>query len=128
MGLFERGFGTGDGGSMRQTSLRAKRKAMPKNELLDPTFKWVVTLPRSVQPLALMRRFPRIVNQLASSWSDTPSVRSYLDALLVDHRGDREGFPREVLRELLMLRLYHEIGVMITVRPTEATSSGTESW
>jgi hypothetical protein len=101
-----------------------KRMAVPKNELLDTTFKWAVTLPRNVQPLALMRRFPRIANQLAASWSDTPSVRSYLDALLVDYRGDREGFLPEVLRELLTLRLYYEIGVMITVRPTEAPSSG----
>jgi len=55
-----------------------------------------------------MRRFPRIANQLAAVWSDKPAARSYLDGLLVDDRGNREGFPPDVLRELLSLRLYYE--------------------
>ena len=87
---------------------RRKRKGTPTNEVLKPTFKWAATLPHSVQPLALMRRFPRIANQLAAVWSETPAVRSYLDSLLVDDRGHRQGFPQDVLRELLSLRLYHE--------------------
>ena len=42
---------------------------------------WVAALPRSVRPLALMRRLPRIANRLAAVWRETPSVRSYLDGL-----------------------------------------------
>jgi hypothetical protein len=94
--------------SLAEEAQRRKRKGTPANEVLKPTFKWVATLPRSVRPLALMRRFPRIANQLAAVWSETPSVRSYLDGLLVDDRGHRQGFPQDVLRELLSLRLYHE--------------------
>ena len=94
--------------SLAEEAQRLKRKGTPTNEVLKPTFKWAATLPRSVQPLALMRRFPRIANQLAASWSDPPSVRSCLDGLLVDRRGNREGFLPDVLRELLSLRLYHE--------------------
>jgi hypothetical protein len=59
---------------------RRKRKGTPTNELLKPTFKWAATLPRGVQPLALMQQFPRIANQLAAVWSETPSARSYLDS------------------------------------------------
>jgi hypothetical protein len=76
--------------------------------VLKPTFTWVAALPPSVHPLALMRQFPRIANQLAAVWSETPAVRSYLDSLLVDYRGHRQGFPPDVLKELLSLRLYHE--------------------
>jgi len=94
--------------SLAEEAQRRKRKGTPTNEVLKPTFKWAATLPHSVQPLALMRRFPRIANQLAAVWSETPAVRSYLDSLLVDDRGHRQGFPPEVLRELLSLRLYHE--------------------
>jgi hypothetical protein len=94
--------------SLTEEAQRRKRKGTPTNEVLKPTFKWAATLPLSVQPLALMRRFPRIANQLAAVWSETPSVRSYLDSLLVDDRGHRQGFPQDVLRELLSLRLYHE--------------------
>ena len=94
--------------ALDEDAQRRKRKGAPSNELLKPTFRWTATLPRSVQPLALMRRFPRIANQLAAVWSDTPSVRSYLDSLLVDDRGNRQGFPPDVLREMLSLRLYHE--------------------
>jgi len=93
---------------LAEEAQRRKRKGTPTNELLKPTFKWAATLPPIVQPLALMRRFPRIANQLAAVWSETPSVRSYLDSLLVNDRGHREGFSPEVLRELLSLRLYHE--------------------
>jgi hypothetical protein len=101
---------------------RRRRKGAPSNELLKPTFRWAATLPRSVQPLALMRRFPRIGNQLAAVWSDTPAVRSYLDSLLVDDRGNRQGFPPDVLRELLSLRLYHE-----NLHPQNASAWGAAS-
>jgi hypothetical protein len=94
--------------SLAEEAQRRKRKGMPTNELLKPTVKWAATLPRSVQPLALMRQFPRIANQLAAVWSETPSVRSYLDGLLVDDRGHRQGFPQDVLSELISLQLYHE--------------------
>jgi hypothetical protein len=110
--------------SLDQGAEGRKRMAVPKNELLDPTLKWAASLPRNVQPLALMRQFPRLANQLAASWSDTPSVRLCLEGLLVDHRGGRQGFPPDVLRELLSLELYYEIGAMITVPPIEAPSDG----
>jgi hypothetical protein len=96
------------GASLAEEAQRRKRKGTPINEVLKPTFKWAATLPHSVQPLALMRRFPRIANQLAAVWSEAPSVRPYLEGLLVDNRGHRQGFPQDVLRELLSLRLYHE--------------------
>jgi hypothetical protein len=93
--------------SVAEEVQRRKRKGTPANEVLKSTFKWAAALPPKVRPLALMRRFPRIANQLAAVWSETPSIRSYLDGLLVDDRGHRQGFPQDVLSELLSLRLYH---------------------
>lgn len=87
---------------------RRKRKQTSTNELLKPTLRWAAELPRSVRPRAVMCHFPRIANQLAGMWSDAPAVRSYLKSLLVDDRGNRKGFPPNILRELLALRLYHE--------------------
>jgi hypothetical protein len=92
---------------LAEEAQRRKRKGTPANELLKPTYNWAAALPRKAQPLALMQRFPRIANQLAAVWSETPSLRSYLDGLLVDDRGHRQGFPQDVLSELLSLRLYH---------------------
>ena len=93
---------------LAEEAQRRKRKGAPTNRVLKLTFNWATTLPRSVKPRALMGRFPRIANQLAAVWSEIPSVRLSLDSLLVDDRGHRQGFPQDVLRELLLLRLYHE--------------------
>ena len=35
-------------------------------------------------------------------------MHGYFDELLVDRRGGRQGFPKDVLRELLVLRSYYE--------------------
>jgi hypothetical protein len=36
------------------------------------------------------------------------SLRRYLDDLLVDKRGNRQGFPLDILRELFALRAYYD--------------------
>jgi hypothetical protein len=93
---------------MRERAFARKRRLAPANDPLPTTFKWLAKLPRSVQPLALFRRYPRIANLMAGAWDDPMSFRPYLDDLLTDRRGNRKGFPREMLRELLALRLYYE--------------------
>ena len=57
---------------------------------------------------ALLAKFPRIGNLLAVLWDDPNSTRRYLDDLLVDKRGNRQGFPLDILRELLALRAYYD--------------------
>jgi hypothetical protein len=52
----------------------------------------------------LLQRFPRIANKLARLWGDEKSITDYLDHLLIDRRGKRQGFPPDVLNELLNLR------------------------
>ena len=45
---------------------------------------------------------------MAVLWDDPNSARRYLEDLLVDKRGNRQGFPLDVLRELLVLRNYYD--------------------
>lgn len=51
---------------------------------------------------ALERKFPRIVQQLCRHWRNG-DIDEYLDGLLIDNRGDRMGFPADVLEELIFL-------------------------
>lgn len=85
-----------------------RRTTEPANGLLKPTFAWASTLPIEVQPRSLLYKYPRIANLMAAMWPDPNSFRRYIDDLLVDKRGSRQGFPVEVLRELFALRAYYD--------------------
>ena len=85
-----------------------RRMSEPANGLLKPTFAWASTLPVDIQPRALLYKFPRIANLIAVMWRDPNSLRRYVDDLLVDKRGNRNGFPVDVLRELFQLRAYYD--------------------
>jgi hypothetical protein len=97
-----------------------RRKSEPANGLLKPTFAWASTLPVEAQPRSLMYKFPRIANLLAAMWPDPNSFRRYMDDLLVDKRGNRQGFPVDVLKELFELRAYYDEVHLDTSRPWES--------
>ena len=84
------------------------RRAKPAEEPLPATIQWAAKLPPDVRPMNLLRQFPRIANALASSWGDPALLRPYLDELFVDRRGNRQGFPPEVMAELFALRTFYE--------------------
>jgi len=85
------------------------RKAKPIDHLLPMCMKWLRSLPEQVRPTALANQYPRIANLLALDWSKAAVCRRYLDDLLIDHRrGNRQGFPLDVHRELEMLRDYYD--------------------
>ena len=86
----------------------ARRRQTPSSDPLRMTFKWIAKLPRSVQPLALLRQYPRIANMLAGMWEDPQSCRAYLHDLLTDRRGTRKGFPPQIVQELVGLRVHYE--------------------
>jgi hypothetical protein len=91
-----------------EASWARRRTREPANGLLKPTFAWAAALPIDIQPRTLMFKFPRIANLMAAMWEDPNSLRRYVDDLLVDKRGNRQGFPLEVLRELFKLRAYYD--------------------
>ena len=76
--------------------------------LLNTAAAWLRELPADVQPPMLCARFPRIANALFAAWPDPDRMHGYFEELLVDRRGGRQGFPKDVLHELLVLRSYYE--------------------
>lgn len=90
-------------------SVLAQRKPQDvqgSDVLLEHALLWADTLPERVKPRRLMRVYPRVANMLALLW--TERTRSpfdeYMESLLVDQRGDRQGFPPDVMTDLLTLR------------------------
>ncbi len=51
---------------------------------------------------AIEKRFPRIANELSIYWK-SPNIDTYINGMLLDDRGDRLGFPLDVLDELMFL-------------------------
>jgi hypothetical protein len=81
-----------------------RRRREPLNHPLPATFRWAEGFPEAVRPVALLQRFPRIANLLARAWNDHRQLSAQLEALLVDRRPGRQGFPPDVHNELLTLR------------------------
>ena len=64
-------------------------------------------LPKDVRPMVLAGRYPRIANNIAGLWRRVARCEEYLDTLVVDHRGNRTGFPPDVAQELNNLRGFY---------------------
>lgn len=52
-------------------------------------------------------KYPRIVERISVLWG-TVGMERYFTEILFDDRGDREGFPAEVMMEIFALSNYHE--------------------
>jgi len=76
--------------------------------LAEAAVRWMQLLPRHVQPLKTAERFPHVANGLAAAWQAPASCRAYFEQLLLDHRGNRKGFPKPVAAELAALKDYYE--------------------
>ena len=66
--------------------------------------------PESRDPLcisALEKRFPRIVDKIVLMWGTT-EFSTYLNTMIIDNRGDRQGFPFDVLEEMMFLTSLHD--------------------
>jgi len=59
-------------------------------------------------PHQLERDYMHILNRLMQIW-DMPEFDSYLHELMLDTRSDRQGFPPEVVDELMFLGELHDI-------------------
>jgi hypothetical protein len=86
-----------------------RRKAKPAEFLFPTTMRWTATLPSEFQPTAIGEAFPRIANALAALWTRPDAFMSYLDDLLIDKRGGRQGFPIGALAELHALSGYYAV-------------------
>jgi hypothetical protein len=84
------------------------RTAAPANKPLRRTMTWLATLPPGVQPTALLRHFARIANLISATWGKPKVFDTYMESLLNDKRGNRRGFPPEVLSDLITLQRYYD--------------------
>jgi len=96
----------------------ARRRPQPPEVLVADTIKWLASLPPDVRPTALPTQFVRIANALSRIWSDHRRCLEYLEDLLIDRRGGRQGFPFEVALEIAGLKDYYET----TIHPTAQTA------
>lgn len=54
-------------------------------------------------PFALEQKYERILKKIDELW-DTPQIDAYFTDLVIDARGGRQGFPKGVLDDILVLR------------------------
>jgi hypothetical protein len=57
---------------------------------------------------ALEKQFPRIMQSIILMWG-FPEFSKYIEKISVDDRGNRQGFPAEVLEEIMLLQAVHLI-------------------
>jgi len=62
-------------------------------------------------PHALEQRFDRILTKIDELW-DRAELQEYFSDLIIDKRGGRRGFPKEVLNEIVMLRDLREAEIL----------------
>lgn len=59
-------------------------------------------------PSHLEEKFDRILTRIEFLW-DTPEIHDYFSDLLIDKRGGRQGFPPQVLADIIRLREFREL-------------------
>lgn len=91
---------------MEDLSLRDAPCPLPlkPEHLPESTVRWIVSLPIACWPLHLFIHYPKIGNALAILWGNRQATQQYFDDLMVDHRGTRQGFPKEVFDDLMRLQ------------------------
>ena len=87
-----------------------QNQVKPDIKLLMP---WVQQLPPEVRPRHLVSQYARIAHKLAELWKHPQACEKYLNGLMIDERGDREGFPAEVALELAALQAYFTTVVQV---------------
>ncbi|HJV26611.1 MAG TPA: ankyrin repeat domain-containing protein [Aromatoleum sp.] len=59
-------------------------------------------------PIHLEERFDRILTKIEQLW-DTLEIHDYFSDLLIDKRGGRQGFPPDVLADIIRLREFRDL-------------------
>jgi hypothetical protein len=84
-----------------------RRALRPEDKfILADTKDLLAHLPDEVCPINLAEAYPRIINEIRLRWADTEALMAYFTELTTDLRGDREGFPEPILKEILALKAH----------------------
>jgi len=87
--------------SMRRTPETADSQLTAEGKSL------MASLDDAVKPKELAERYPRIVNRIAHEWRMPAVLDRYFQDLLMDTRGNRQGFPLKIVMELSTLREHY---------------------
>jgi len=81
----------------------------------------VEALPPVIQSDVLIIRahYPNIGNKIAALWGSV-QLHKYLNQIIIDDRGDRQGFPQPVVSALLRIFQHHS-----SVAPADAAMDAT---
>jgi hypothetical protein len=82
---------------------RRRRPGPSDRALTGATIDWLLSLPAAVRPKWLCEKYPRVANAIAAAAPGAERLAA-IDALLLDRRGNRGGFPAEVRYEIEQLR------------------------
>jgi hypothetical protein len=95
-----RASGTGRSGTTDDRRAAAPRPSLAARELLS-------NLPDGMLQVTA-ERFPHVIEALARDWAEPSRMNATIDEFVFDQRGDRSGFPLEVMLELSELRARYE--------------------
>ena len=95
--------------SPAEAAFKAMRRAQENGEtqLTTEAQALLSSLDEAVRPQELAARYPRIVNQIARQWRTPTLIDKYFQDLLMDTRGNRQGFPLKIVMELSTLREHY---------------------
>ena len=79
----------------------------------------ILSAAQDIYPHRLEAAFPNLVEKIATLWND-PAMESCFTDLMLDQRGNRQGFSPEILLEIFALRNYFH-----SLQPAPARTSNT---
>lgn len=94
------------------------RRDQPNEALKTETLRWLDNLPVAVRPKSLPVDIPRIANSICERWNKPKSCLEYLEDLVIDHRGNRKGFPGNNAIEIATLKDFFETDIFPSSQTT----------
>lgn len=81
--------------------------ALGPRQLTRAAVRLLEGLPPELRLVALRGQYPRVLNRVAEAWPSPPGFDALTRSLLIDERGQRQGFPMEVITEIADLREHY---------------------
>ena len=85
-------------------------------KLDENAYRWIMQIPEATRPIVLAQQFPRVLNHIIELWKRPLKCDDYLESLVIDQRGTRQGFPEDVTEELAKLKEFFELHYAHTYR------------
>jgi hypothetical protein len=84
---------------------------MENHTLSSSTLAWLESLPKTLYPVHLVERYPRVCNCIAALWKEPKLMISYFEDLLMDRRDLCHGFPHTIASEISRLKEHFHLNL-----------------